>query len=163
AAPHRPTGAVVRDLHQLGSSPPQHLALLCGDDPIRTVGGYRRGWMERDQLVIQPVGAWTIGPVAQGREGFGRCRGLTNVTAAAHRRRVSLGRARGAWAGAADGLLRAALHHRLSVPVRIREFHLVGGARVPRLRAVAAARPPRANGAAKLAVRADLADRLLLP
>src|SRR6185503_17058375 len=82
---------------------------------------------------------------------------------AVDRSRILLGRARGARPSAADGLLRAALHLRLSVLVRLCELHPIRGARVRCLWPVAAARPARADEAPQLALRANLADRLLLP
>ena len=77
--------------------------------------------------------------------------------------RVPVGCKRGAWAGAADCFFRAALHLRLSVPVRVRELHIVGGAGVPRLRPLASAGPAGANDGSKLLVRADLGRGILLP
>ena len=58
---------------------------------------------------------------------------------AADRDRLPVGRARSARAGAADRFLRAAVHLRLSVPVRLREFRAFGGAGVSCLRSMAAA------------------------
>ena len=51
--------------------------------------------------------------------------------------------------------VRAAVRVRPSVPVRLRQFRAVDGARLPRLRPVAAARPARPVEAARAAVRAD--------
>ena len=82
---------------------------------------------------------------------------------AAYRRRLPVGRARGSRPGSADRILRAPLHLRLPVPVRLRELHLVGGAGVPGVRTLAEAGAARADRASRVAVRPDLARRLLLP
>ena len=49
------------------------------------------------------------------------------------------------------------------VPVRLRELHAFGGAGVPGVRTLAEARAARAHRASRVAVRPDLARRLLLP
>ena len=64
-------------------------------------------------------------------------------------------------AGPADRVLRAAIHLRLSVPVRLREFRAFGRAGLSRLRSVAAAWAARAHAAQELAVRPDLARCVL--
>ena len=80
---------------------------------------------------------------------------------AADRRRIPVGRARSARTRSADRLFRDSLRLRPSVHVRLREFRLVDGFGVPRVRAVAEARQARTNPAAPRIVRADLAHRLL--
>ena len=82
---------------------------------------------------------------------------------AAHRCRFPLGSARSAWTYSADGFLRASIHLRLSFPVRVREFRIVGRPCLPGVRPVAEARPAGPHRRSRVAVRTDLARGLLLP
>ena len=82
---------------------------------------------------------------------------------AADRRRVPVGRAGGSSPPAADRVVGAAVRVRPSVPVRVRQLHAVDGARLPCLRAMAAARAAQSDRASRDPVRANLVPAVRLP
>ena len=117
-----------------------------------SLGGDRQPWRRpaRDPA-RQAVGPRAGGEVDRDRD------------SAAHRRGFPVGGKRSARANSADGLLRAPLHLRLSVPVRVRELRALGRFCLPGVRALAEAWASRTNGRPRVAVRSDLARGLLHP
>src|SRR5438270_988932 len=155
AAPLSACSAAGRPARPYGTLPgrarPQPLAVPAALLPL-SLGGDR-----------QPRGRSLSHPAREAaRAGSGGEAGRA-AHPAADRRRLPLGCARGTWQGAAHGLLRASVHLRISIPVRLREFRTVGRASVPGAWTLAASWPARKDRPQELAVRADLARRLFLP
>src|SRR5258708_3451191 len=111
----------------------------------------------------QPCGGCAVSGSGPAPRPWGSSKTDRSRHPAADRRRFLVGCARSPRSGSADGLFRVAIHLRLPVPVRVRQFHAVGRAGIPCLWAVAAARPAPTGGCEELAVRAYLAWRFLLP